>query len=362
MKINIILLFLAACTGIFLFTACDLDLIPDTDNKKATGAWEYGGGLHANSFRNFHYEFDLLSSDDTLHILLTTTQTDGAIWVYDPLGVEIYRNWGRRTFDIHLDNLNSGKYYIVVGTAARGEAGTFELEVGGNISDLRNIPSNTLEAGDDWHTNGGGNNHPESPRNHLYTVEVLKNNSAIDVIQTSDDTDVALWVYNTLNEQIYRNWGTRSMYTVEDANAGTYTIVAGTAARGVLEADYTLNVNGEIANLTRIPSQDTTLTASITNSTGRAIDAPTNVSYAFEVSANNTAFDVILSSADYDVALWVLDPLNNPIHTDWGRRSMFTVEASNTGTYKIVCGTSSAGDSGTFKLSLAGYYGNFRRL
>lgn len=352
-----------ACGLVIFLSSCDLDDLLPNQSRTADGFWEYGAGNnYPGSFRNFHYEFDLQSDNDTLSVTLSSNDTDVSLWLINPLGELIRQRWGQRTVNIFRDNLNSGTYRVIVGTNERGEMGNFQLSVGGNISSLNLVSSSTLEQNAAWLNSGGGNNYPYSPRNHLYTVEVTDNNSMLDIVQTSDDTDVSLWLFNPLGEQVQQSWGGRSRFLVKEANAGTYTIVAGTNTRDVLDADYSLNVNGQIANLTRIICQDTTVNGTISNGGGNNnSDSAANDVYLFEVTENNTALDIIMESPDFDISMWLIDPLGVNVQQRWGARSRFMVEGVSAGTYKIICGTNSSGNSGQYSMSVVGKYTNFRK-
>lgn len=357
--------FLFSLMGIFalLSVGCNLDLDGPQTSKSAQGRWEFGAGNNLpGSLRNDHYTFELLSDNDTLNLSLTSPDTEVSLWLYNPLGQLLRQRWGGRTENIFQSNLNSGMYHVVVGTNQRGEAGDYSLEVSGNVSDLTQLSSVTEGLVAEWATNGGGNNFPYSPRNHFYALEITENNSVLDIVLTSDDTDVSLWLFNTLNEQVRQRWGGRSESIVEGVNAGTHLIVAGTNQRGVLDADYALNVNGNFTNLRQIPKQDTVFTSTII--TGEGNNNPSgsgNEVYTFDVTENGSAIDVIMESPDFDISLWLYDPLNQLVRQRWGGRSQFMVEGVNTGTYRLVCGTNQLGTMGEYNLSLTGCFTNFEK-
>lgn len=357
-------LFNTLLTGIFILTltSCEVveSLVPST--RSASEVLEYGAGLsYPQSFRNHHYTFTLKADNATLDIAMESTDTELAFWLFNPLGQQINRNWGQRTLGTKLENLSAGDYHLIIGTAQRGESGSYDLSVVGNISELKRVNSQDLTAAAAWDTNGGGLSNPQSYRNHHYTVEVTENNSAIDLILESNDTDVALWVYNLLGEQQARTWGSRSNYLVEAANAGTYTIIAGSNNRDVLDADYDLYVNGQIKNLQRIASQDIFVEGNITNGGGLSTpNSPQNAVYTFEVSDNNTSVDIIVESSDFNPAFWLYNPLGERIDRRWGGRRIYSVSEVSKGTYTLICGTTNIGESGKYNVSVVGEFKDFK--
>lgn len=360
-NLRFLLILAALCTTVF--ASCDLVDVNGPDQlKTASGTWDYGAGNNfPQSFRNAHYTVELLSDRDTLNITLSSNETDVSLWLYNPLGELVRQRWGDRTENIFAAELASGTYTIIAGTNRRGEAGNFTLDVSGNIGDINRLKSVTEEQTGDWHTNGGGNNFPQSARNHTYLFEVTENNSALDIVLVSDDTDVSLWFYNSLNELVRQRWGGRSEYVVEGANAGTYRVVVGTNARGVLDADYSINVNGCFSDMRYLPTQDTVVTSTITTGAGNNDqESAANDVYTFEVTENNSAIDIIMESPDFDISFWLIDPLGNVVRQRWGGRSHFVVETTNAGVYRLVCGTNQVGAAGSYTVSVVGVFTDFQ--
>ena len=346
------------------FWQCDEGLnLSKNKTEKVSGRWDYGAGNNnPGSFRNKHYTFDLNNSDDTLNISLESAETNVSLWVYDPLGQLIRQVWGGRVENILILNPEAGEYKVIAGTNARGEKGNFDLKIKGNISNFGEITSETQQLQDNWKTLGGGNNHPFSPRNHRFTVEILENNSNIDVVLESKNTNTSLWVYNHLGELIRQVWGGRTEFISSGTDKGIYTIVAGTNVRNTRDAGYTLNVNGQFSNLKKEATQDTIVTATIVETNrGGYQDSPANQKYTFEVSENNSWLDIIMESPNYDVSFWLLDPLGRVIDSEWGGRSEFSVRNVQSGVHTIVAGTTRNNSSGAFSLSLTGNFKNFKK-
>lgn len=184
----------------------------------------------------------------------------------------------------------------------------------------------------------------------------------MDVVLESDDTEVALWLLDPLGEQIDLQYNRRSEFTVQEADKGTYTVIAGTTDRNIRQADYRLNVNGKVDNIGQIASQDTIATGTITSGAGvYAPTSPNNHVYTFEVTENNTAIDVIMESPDFDVSLWLYDANGERIGLLYSDRREFIVEEVDSGTYTVICGTAREDDSGNYNLSVVGKFVNFAR-
>ncbi len=338
--------------------------IPPRDRERtATGAWALGAGAnHPESFRNFHYTFNIDKDNSALDVTLASPDTEVALWLYNPLGQVLASNWGSRSIRINEANMGPGQYRLVAGTYQRGEAGKFTISMKGSDTELTPIPSETLAASNEWKTGGGGVNHAQSPRNHRYKFEVTQDNQAVDVVLNSDDVNVAIWLLNPLGQPVGRNYGDRSHYLITEADKGVYTIIAGTYERNVQQADYQLSVNGQVTALQPVAVQDATASGTITNGAGvNVADSPNHPVYTFDVTENNTALDVILESPDFDVTLWLYNPNGQLIYRNYGDRRLFTVQEASVGKYKVVCGTYRPGDSGNYKVSVVGKFGNFTK-
>lgn len=330
-----------------------------------TGTWDPGGGLsHPFSFRNHRYSFTVPADGSSLSITLESPGADGAIWLYNPLGQEVDKTWGDRSLTLTADELDAGEYLLIAGTQERGVSSKYKLEVAGMASALTRIPSQILTASGAWDTEGGGLGHPHSFRNHRYTVEVTEQNSMLDIILESTGADGAIWVYNPLGQEIDKTWGDRDLFIVAEApRKGTYTIIVGTQQRNVLNASYQLNVNGQVANLSRISSQVACADGNIPQGAGLGQPNSTkNDIYTFQVTENNSSIDLIVRSPAYDLAVWVYNPLGQEIGRTWGDRDLFIVEGDlKAGTYKIVCGTQQENEGGPYHLCVVGQLSNFKK-
>lgn len=458
-----------------LFLGEENSAVIDTENP----FWAYGAGRNnPESFRNHHYKFDVTENNSEVEIILESNDIDVQVWLYSPLGERITYNGGSRSHTL-TETLNSGQYEVIVGTYYRGDIGNYTLDVKGNVttptrisstneriedqvwdtqgggyynpSSLRNhqytfevTEANTavdiiLESKDsevtlellnsfesfdkewgdkseyiiytlnegvysiiagtyerdrplseytldvegkiknltkiessqsvfeevDWETNGGGRYNPESFRNHHYIVNVSESNSTLDIILSSAQSPVALWLFGPNGgNYLKREWGDQQEFIVSDVSSGPHKIIVGTYDRNTYDATYDLDIVGKINNTSRINTQDTCISSTWFNGGGvSAPDSPDNGVFTFDVSEINSTVDIVLESPDADVCLWLFDPLGQQIDREYGDRSEFIVEAvtQGAGTYRIVAGTESAGAAGNYKISLVGQFENFQK-
>lgn len=158
-------------------------------------------------------------------------------------------------------------------------------------------------------------------------------------------------------------WGDRDLSIVEASpTKGLYYIIVGTQDRNVIGATYKLNVNGQIGAVTPVLSQDICADGNINNGGGLSSpNAPQNATYAFDVTEDNSSVDFIIESPDFNLAYWLYNPLGQRVSHSWGDRSLYDVQESGKGKWKIVVGTQDASVSGKFKICLVGKFQNFRK-
>jgi len=188
-------IFQSLITGYLLcLCACDpTDTGGGVDDKEVKGIWDPGAGLsHSFSFRNAQYTFEVKADKSTVDITLSSTDVNVALWLFNPLGQRVNYTWGDRTVTLLKTDLPAGLYTVVAGAQERQEKGKYTLSITGNVSSLTPIAGNSKIAIGNWNTKGGGLSHPESFRNRLYTVEVVNENSTLDLILESTGANGAI--------------------------------------------------------------------------------------------------------------------------------------------------------------------------
>ncbi len=343
--------------------SCDKLGIDIPKDRTATGKWEYGAGeRYPTSLRNFKYTFTV-KDKSKLDITLESKDTDCALWLYNPLGQLVANRGNGRVLSMTIEGVGEGQYTVIAGTMQRGVSGNFSMTVKGANSDLNQIKSDTKALNDEWKTGGGGENFSYSPRNHWYTLDVTEDNSTIDLVQKSVNSDGSMWLFNSLGQQIFVVGRGRELGIIANINKGRYTVIAGTSGRGVRNATYNLSVNGQFTNLEKVVFQEANATGRIANGAGTyfASDSPRNEYHTFEVTDDNTSVDIIMESGDFDAIMWLFNPLGQVVASSNRGRSVGIVQGVSKGKYIISCGTDLQGSSGAYTLSVVGKFQNFAK-
>lgn len=304
--------------------------------------WEYGAGRsYPQSFRNHHYTFKVDNNNTNVEINLESDAVNVYIWVYNSLGEQLERGGGGLSRMLNLV-LNSGTYTVIAGTNDRGAIGNYNLDVKGNgVSEINRISSNRLTIDDGVWDEGGGGHSNYSFRNHYYKFEVEENNTYVDIVLQSPDTEVALYLYDSF-ETYERQYGNKTEEIVYQLNAGSYFLLVSPRERNQPISNYYLDIAGQVSNLEKISSTSKLFeNVSWEDDGGGGLSYPfsfRNHRYLVEVTKNNTSIDAILRSNEAEVCIWFYDTNGEFIKREYGTKNEFLIGDVNEGTYLLIVG------------------------
>lgn len=322
-------------------------------SKKFSAEWlaqtgGAGGLQNPDSFKNFQLEYEVEGNNQPIKYELTSSDLDVSFFLYDENGARMYDSPSGRSVSSEK-TLNAGKYRIVV-MAERNGLGKFSLTISGIKQDIVKISSKTLNSNEvAWSEQGGGGLY-STYRNHVYTFEVTENNTYVDIEMESKDTEIGLFLFDQV-QLLTEATGRRSHYILGKLNKGTYVVMAATAIRGA-KGKYKLNVYGKVENLKKIDSQEKVINGNWAN--GKSGDK-----HKFEVTENNSAFEVELSSPSYQIAFAIVNEkgvvVGGPQYG--GGNSEFVIVTLQAGTYEVyVYPANSNSGSGNYKLLVFGKF------
>jgi len=327
-------------------------------------AWTSGGGRNENSFRNHHYTFDVTENNTEVKI---TGQSDVAggwlIYVKDSQNRTLTvptRN------DTITETLNVGTYTLVVATSQQGASADYQLSVSRTNTTQPTPLSGIVEStqNDSWKSGYGSGTAffgHVSFRHHHYLFEVTENNTFVDLFIETAITDGGSLVVLNENNEILTNIVRPPTNLTLELNAGSYKVVAMTNARGG-RGDYELKIIGKIVNIRRDEAQEVSRSGSWTSAGGFNANAIGNESYTFEITEDNTYFDLVLETSITGGANYYLkNSLGTVISTgNRARQSSFGIAQLNKGSYELVV-AASTGASGTYTLDLWGKFTNLQK-
>ena len=322
-----------------------------------------GGYQYPLSYRNDLYSFEVTQNNSTVDIVLESPDAEVALHLFSDIAKIDSEYRGKSEFII--EELDAGIYYLSAGTYSRNlPESSYRLNIEGQVQNLNYNPGKLVLFNDEWKTNGGGYSNPNSFRNHIYAVNISENNTTLDIILTSTQADVVLWLYPPdRGNYLKRQSGDRTEFIVNEVNKGIYYVHVGTYSRREPEASYELNIVGKISEVKKIPSQTEIVNDVWTNGGGyRKPDSPFNTIYTVDVTENNSVLDIELESNDVDVVFWVYDPNGVQLTSQRGDRYEFKVLSVNRGTYKIICSPYTEGANGNYTLSIVGQLNNFKKI
>lgn len=351
-----VIIFLANCKS------SPVDPIVNTATPHGEWVTETGGAggfTNVDSYKNYHYSFDVDGANKNVSIQLTSSAINIQYALFDPSGTRIDLVGGSvRTVQKEY-TLNSGKYRIVV-MADRRAIGAFDLAIVGTKNGATRIPGPVLQANNqDWGLLGGGGR-DNTFKNHFYTFDITADNTSIDVEIESADTDVALYLFDELGIRIDSQSGARYVYKIKAVKKAKYTVMAATNARGSI-GKYSLRITGQAANLQRIVSQTTTVVGKWDTSSPKLALYPYPPTDTYTVQVNeNSPLDIDLSSSDVDVRIELLTGVGDRIGYSPAARSSALIGDVTKGMYKILVHPHQQ-LYGNYKLTLHGQFTDFKR-
>ncbi len=272
--------------------------------KIVTGEWiaangGAGGFTNEESFKNFQYEYEVESNNQTVRFELKSNDLDVQFFLYKANGEKLIVSNKGRSVGVEAV-LNAGVYKMVV-MAERNGRGKFELSINALKKDIKRLESKTIRSTNGTWGEYGGGGFVRSPKNDFYTFEVTEDNTFVDIELESADTEIGLFVYDTNGEILARPTLTsdRYLYFIKKLNKGKYSIMASSAKRNA-RGKYQVNVYGKVDKL--IEKEYVTSIGEDTWKNGKDEQG-----WAVEVTENNSLLDVELSSTDYKVKFEIVD-------------------------------------------------------
>jgi hypothetical protein len=336
-------------------------------DRKTPGEWAAaqggaGGFNNTESFKNFQFTVEIGSANQVVNIGLISASIDVQYALFDPLGQRLDISAQSRS-TIKPYTLKAGKYRIVV-MADRQAVGKFELTTLGVNGDPVRIPSDLLQSNtQNWGPLGGGGR-DFTFKNHFYTFDITDDNSTTDIELLSADTDVAIYLFNSLGQEVAAATGGRYRFLLRAVKKGTYTVMAATNVRAAV-GNYQLNIFGKVANLKRIESQ---LVQSGTQNWGPlggggSVKTFKNHFYTVDITEDNTPVDFTLESTNVDVEMLIYNTLGQVIASFNGNsRYRFKVLDLKKGNYTVMATTNVRGGVGNYQLSIVGKVANLKRV
>lgn len=197
-----------------------------------------------------------------------------------------------------------------------------------------------------WTNSGGRDRH--SFRNHHFTFDLTGDDTLQINIQS--DEYVAFYIIDRL-DFVYEYSG--GSLTTTDFGEGTYELVVATYYEGVINANYVLTMEGNIANFKQIESDYKEIQHSWTNSGGRNPASYRNRHYLLTTS-QETYLDVVLNSQQSN-KLYIIDSLNFVQESNGN----VIQKALAPGTYRIVIATYYTNVSANY---IAEFFGHFDEI
>lgn len=341
----------------------------------ATGEWTAastaGGFNNYNSFKNFQYTFTVENANQMVSIELTSENINVKYNLYDQLGQLISTSSPSGSVTQQVTLSPGDRQHRLVVMADRQAVGKFSLKVTGTKDGLIPIPFTTLRSDRQSWGDLGGAGPNKSFKNHFYTFDVIEDNTTIDIELQSDETEVALFLYDSNGSLLTTVSGQRYVYTIPVAKKGAYTLMVATFKRGSV-GSYNCNVFGKVGNLKKVSSNSETKSDSW--KAGKV--GETAQVYTLDItSAVNSPLDLELSSTDVNVFLQLQDASGKTIvNTFSTSKTEYLVRQDlPKGSYRIrvrPAGTETAVDpsqssnspGGAYKLSVFGQFANLRKL
>ena len=327
---------------------------PATILRTAKGEWlAADGGAGGNgvtnvkSMKNMHYTFEVKENNQKIEIGITSADIDIEFNFYDPLGTLKESTANSRNIKKSY-TVNAGIYKVII-AATRYAVGKFELTLLGVNDEPKKIVTNILKSNtQNWGKLGGGGL-DKTFKNHFYTFEVTDNNQNIDIELESPDTEIALVLYDQLGTQLSFQRSNRREFILRLLNKGTYSVMVATNKRGSI-GNYRLNINGLVNNLKKVLSEVDIDSGSWAN--GKEV-----FYYEFEITENNSPFDVELSSPDVAVTLELTTKVGTRIESQSAGKTEFIVRDLAKGAYRVyVSPRITTGPGGKYTLTSHGQY------
>jgi hypothetical protein len=327
---------------------------------------EGGGFNNCNSYRNHHYQIEIASNNSIISILADFSGIDGKIHLLNSALNSIA--YSGVSVEVKIENFeieNSGTYFIVISTDIDDE-GSYSLYICGNVASAIRIQSDEDSFNDQEWSPGGGFNSCNSWRNKHYSVEILEDNTFIDIVIKSEGTNAKIYLLNSAGNVVtYSGVSTNEQiigFNVE--NSGTYILSANTEDNYTGTFDLSIfSKSNSFGNVVKVNSTNFSPKTGGWNPGGGFNDfnSPDNDRYTFEVT-ENTHIDLVGKSQGANCRIYLVDSGGNPI-TYTGIDTYVVINGCeiSQGIYTVAINTG-VSDNGTYELYLYSREGSVTEL
>ena len=209
-----------------------------TESDKLAGWAPDGAGGNYYTPKNAFYTFNVNADNSYVDINLDIADNNGWISLTDSLAQVIERPFSGRRVSV-IEKLNRGKYGVWVGTSERNVVGSnYTLTVVGDVSRLEKFKFVRQEAKGTWSGNS---------QTIAYKVDVLDNNSILDISLKSPNTNARITLLDPNGRQLNSTFSGPDQSLINNVSKGTYTINISNS--NGLGNPYTLIVYGNYVDL-----------------------------------------------------------------------------------------------------------------
>ena len=344
--------------------------VPTASDEFSTAKGTSGGEYY--SYRNHFYIFEVTEDNKNVTANIQSADIDVAFYWYDNLGQDLdrYGQFSGPTANRNFTNskkLNKGKYTLLVVTKNRYEIGKYNLTIRGIDASPVRVASTTLKDNKDFGDGGGGSTNffseYLSPRNKLYTFEVLEDNTYVDIDVSSNNADTWVKLFNSLNQSQNLIRGGRRDFQNLKCDKGIYTLLVGTV-ENLVKTNYNLEINGKVSKLTekvaKVLKVDDKWSGNLVVVDGRDFSFD---NYTFDITEDNTWIEITSISSDVNNRTNIYNSSgqevsSNPFNTDKICRQTFKVSK---GAYKIYLRGFSK-STAAYSMSVIGQVANLKKL
>jgi hypothetical protein len=203
---------------------------------------------------------------------------------------------------------------------------------------------------DGWNkTKGLGGGRSLSPKNHLYEFEVTNDNSVVDFSVSSTDIEIGYIVYDTFDQKLSEQWGSKSEKSQIKLNEGKYYILVYSEESNAV-GNYLLTITG-------IPKIQKRITTNWLKTVDQSFgelggggfvfhanyafnkNSPKNNYYTFEVTDDNSIIDLEFEANSADCWMKLYDANGTNLDYFNLQRGGNLIIKLNKGKYSVWVGT-----------------------
>ncbi len=267
------------------------------------------------------------------------------------------------TFLCLFDSPASAQTTVSVGETIEGIKQIFQKKGSKNPSDTKGNAGKTIRG--DWGTLGAGGelnvvpkwNDLYSPRNHVYTFEVTKDNVDLKMsIQSANHTEVR--VFSEYGAEIGHVRDMFSYNTLKFPRSGKYYMIF--HAKRYTRGTYMMQIEGLVSNIQEVKNSFWEQGGISFGEEGGGgsydnIFSPRNHRFVFE-PVQDEWYDINVESNGLPIDFVVVEPNGNIIQSkgDIPGLKYVVVKANLKGNYRIYVGSVKSGDRGNYKLEVTG--------